>query len=350
MRILMHYTVLKRGGNNPPVRNVREGRHDTLDVQETLLQKIDELQKTITVLTKQNEEYRVLVETKDLKDVNQDYKDRLFKFIFGNPENKQWTLALYNAVNGTTYTDPEEIHFNTIGNAVYLRMRNDVSFIVDFEMNLWEHQSTYNPNMPMRFLIYAGRLYEKYIATSDYYQYSPTIQPVPRPVCLCFYNGKKEQPESKVEKLSEAYEGIGDIEVQVTMLNINYGKNQKLMEACEPLKEYAWLVDAVRRHQSEKMDLDSAVDAALDEMSDEFVIKAFLLENRAEVKSMFLTEYNEAKVMEKERQEGANQERERVATDLLKEGGLTVSFIARISKLPEDTVRKLAKSMGVAVL
>lgn len=231
---------------------------------------------------------------------------------------------------------------------------------------MWEHQSSFNPNMPMRFFIYAGRLYEKYIAASDYYQYSSTLQPVPRPVCLCFYNGTKEQPESQVLMLSDAYEGEGDIEVKVTMLNINYGKNQQLMDACEPLKEYAWLVDAVRRHQSEKMDLDAAVDTALDEMPDAFVIKPFILENKAEVKSMFLTEYNEEKVMEKERQEGRQEGRlegrlegakqkeaevrEQVATDLLKEGGMSASFIARISRLSEEAVRKLAKALGVAVL
>lgn len=142
------------------------------------------------------------------------------------------------------------------------------------------------------------------------------------------------------------------------MLNINYGKNQQLMDACGPLKEYAWLVDAVRRHQSEKMDLDAAVDAALDEMPEAFVIKPFILENKAEVKSMFLTEYNEEKVLEKERQEGrqegAKQKeaevREQVATDLLKEGGMSASFIARISRLSEEAVRKLAKALGVAVL
>lgn len=79
-----------------------------------------------------------------------------FEFIFGNPENRQWTLSLYNAVGGTNYTDPDEIQFNTIGDAVYMRMKNDISFIIAFEMNLWEHQSTFNPNMPMRFFIYAG--------------------------------------------------------------------------------------------------------------------------------------------------------------------------------------------------
>ena len=142
------------------------------------------------------------------------------------------------------------------------------------------------------------------------------------------------------------------------MLNINYGKNQHMMDACEPLKEYAWLVDAVRRHQSERMDLDAAVDAALDEMTDEYVIKTFLLENRAEVKSMFLTEYNEEKVMEKERQEGLREGRQEgrqernieVASDMLKAGGMSVSFIAQISRLSEEAVRKLASTLGIAIL
>jgi len=113
-------------------------------------------------------------------------------------------------------------------------------------------------------------------------------------------------------------------------------------------------VDAVRRHQSEKMDLDAAVDAAIQEMPDEYVIKPFIIANRAEVKDMFLTEYNEEKVMEKEREEGARlkeaEVNERVATDLLKEGGQTISFISKISRLSEDSVRKLAQSLGIAVL
>ena len=228
-----------------------------------------------------------------------------------------------------------------------------------------EHQSSFNLNMPMRFFIYGGRLYEKYITASDYYQYSSMLQPVPRPACVCFYNGTKEQPERQVLRLSDAYEGEGDIEVKVTMLNINYGKNQHMMDDCEPLKEYAWLVDAVRRHQSEKMNLDAAVDAALDEMPNEYVIKTFLMENRAEVKSMFLTEYNEEKIMEKERQEGRREGRREgqqegrregrqernieVASDMLKAGGMSVSFIAQISRLSEEAVRNLASTLGIAI-
>lgn len=268
------------------------------DTVENLLQKIEDLKNQNLDLKKQIDEYQ------KPKNTNREYKDRLFKYIFGNPENREWTLSLYNAINGTDYTDPDKIRFNTIDEAVYMGMRNDVSFIIAAEMNLWEHQSSFNPNMPMRFLDYANKLYEKYMATSDYYLYSSTLQKIPRPVCICFYNGKKEEPDRQVLKLSQAYEGEGDIEVTVTMLNINHGKNKKLMEACKPLSEYAWLVDAVRRHQDEKMNLDAAVDASLDEMPDSFVIKSFLIGNRAEVKSMLLTEYNEEKVMQKERQEG----------------------------------------------
>ena len=272
--------------------------------EENLLQKIGELERTVSALKEQNEEFRFFEERKEKNNVRKEYKDRLFKFIFGNPDNKQWSLSLYNAMNGTDYTDPDAIWFNTIDDAVYMGMKNDVSFIVCFEMNLWEHQSKFNPNMPMRFFLYAGRLYEKYIATSDYYQYSSLLQPVPRPVCVCFYNGTQEQPERQMLKLSDAYNGEGDIEVRVTMLNINYGKNQKLMDACEPLKEYAWLVDTVRQNQSEKMELDAAVDAAINEMPDNYMIKPFLNANRSEVKNMFLTEYDEKKVLEMERQEG----------------------------------------------
>ena len=320
-------------------------------------QRINNLEQTVSILKEQSEEYRYAGESRENRDAKKDYKDRLFKFIFGNPENRAWTLSLYNAVNNTNYEDPSEIQFNTIGDAVYMRMKNDVSFIIASEMNLWEHQSTFNPNMPMRFFLYAGRLYEKYITASDYYIYSSSLQSIPKPVCICFYNGRKDQPESQVLKLSDAWAGEGDIEVRVAMLNINFGKNQKLMEACQPLYEYAWLVDAVRRHQSEKMDLNAAVDATIDEMPDAYMIKKFLIENRAEVKSMFLTEYNEEKVLEKEREEGRMEGRKEgreerdleIAAKLIKEGGLSASFISRISDLSVDAVRSLAKSMGTVV-
>lgn len=187
------------------------------ELNEILMERIEKLERRNNVLERQVESYKAQVKSKEKNDVQREYKDRLFKFIFGNPENREWTLSLYNALNGTDYANSADIKFNTIGDAVYMRMKNDISFIVAFEMNLWEHQSTFNPNMPMRFLIYGGRLYEKYIMTSDYYLYSSVLQAVPRPTCLCFYNGRKEQGEKTILKLSDAYGGDGDIEVRVNL-------------------------------------------------------------------------------------------------------------------------------------
>ncbi|MBR0168626.1 MAG: hypothetical protein IJQ08_08125 [Synergistaceae bacterium] len=277
--------------------------------------------------------------------VNDEHKDRVFKFLFGNPENKHWTLSLYNAVNGSSYGDPEAIQFNTIEDAVYLGMKNDASFIILNELNLWEHQSTFNPNMPMRFFLYAAKLYEKYIASSEYYAYSSVLQSIPRPKCICFYNGTKEQPERVVLKLSDAFGGDGDIEVKVTMLNINYGKNRKLMEACEPLREYAWLVDSIRQKQKMLKDLELAVDKAIEEMPEEFVIRGFLLSNKAEVKGMFLTEYDQDKVLAQERREVERMTYEQVAVDMLKER-LPIALIAKISRLSEEVIQGLAQTLN----
>ena len=277
--------------------------------------------------------------------VNDEHKDRVFKFLFGNPDNRAWTLELYNAINGSSYDNPDDIQFNTIDDAVYLGMKNDVSFIIVDALHLWEHQSTYKPNMPMRFFIYAAKLYEKYIACSDYYPYSSMLQPAPRPKCVCFYNGTTSQPERKILRLSEAFGGEGDIEVLVTMLNINYGKNMTLMAACEPLSEYAWLVETIRRNQKVMINLEAAIDAAIEKMPDEFVIKKFLLQNKAEVKGMFLTEYDQNKVLAQERREVEY----RVATDMLKKN-LPLALIAEISKLSEDVIKSIAQSLGISVV
>ncbi len=239
-------------------------------------------------------------------------------------------------------------------------MKNDVSFIILNEMNLWEHQSSFNPNMPMRFFIYGCKLYEKYTETSDYFKFSSRLQPLPKPKCLCFYNGTVEQPERLEMKLSEAFGSEADIEVKVHMLNINYGKNRELMETCQPLREYAWLVEKVRERQRELKNFEAAVDAAISEMPDSFVIKKFLISNQAEVKGMFLAAYDEEKDRAKALKEQEmlikeaelnteNSIRESLATDMLLDGKPLMEIL-KYSKLSEDKIRQLAESLSVAVI
>ena len=236
---------------------------------------------------------------------NREHKDRLFKFIFGNRQNLEWTLSLYNAVNGTDYTDTADIRLTTIEDVVYMGMRNDVSFLVGDTMSFYEQQSSYNPNMPMRYLIYVGMVYSKYIESTDNYnQYSHTLQKAPAPKCVCFYNGTADKDDRIVLRLTDAFDGESDVEVNVLMININYGHNKELLENCKPLHEYSWFVDKIREKQKILNSLEDAVDASIDEMNDSFLIKPFLLENKAEVKRMCITEYDEEKTFAAQRKEG----------------------------------------------
>ena len=147
------------------------------------------INRSVIVLNNQNDSLYI--------NVNREHKDRLFKFIFGNPENKAWTLSLYNAINGSSYDNPDDIKFTTIEDVVYMKMKNDVSFLVSGEMNFYEQQSTFNPNMPMRFFIYAGMVYAKYVENSrNYHRYSSELQKAPTPKCICFYNGSANKEES----------------------------------------------------------------------------------------------------------------------------------------------------------
>jgi hypothetical protein len=233
---------------------------------------------------------------------NVQYKDRLFNFLFGSEENKAWTLSLYNAVNGSNYSDPSAIEITTIKEVMYLGMHNDTSFLIFDEMDLYEQQSSYNPNMPLRLMQYAGNLYEKYIKQRNLNKYGNTLIKLPVPKLVVFYNGTSDQPEEKTLKLSDSFpEGSDpDIEVRVRMINVNYGKNPRLMEACKPLAEYSWLVAEVRKNNTTKDEegASSAIDQAITAMPDDFLIKPFLEAHRAEVKGMLLAEYNEAETME----------------------------------------------------
>ena len=239
---------------------------------------------------------------------NVQYKDRLFSFLFGSEENKAWTLSLYNAVNGSSYDDPNEIEITTIKEIMYLGMRNDVSFLISDEMNLYEQQSTYNPNMPLRMMQYTGNLFEKYIKQRNLNKYSSKRLRLPVPKLIVFFNGTSEQPDELILRLSDSFpEGSkSDIEANVRMLNVNYGKNKDLMDSCRPLMEYSWLVAEVRRNNEAKNEegMSSAIDQAISAMPDDFLIKPFLEAHRLEVKGMLLEEYNETEVMELFKEEG----------------------------------------------
>lgn len=178
-----------------------------------------------------------------------DYKDRVFRMIF---KEKREFLELYNAMNGTAYERTEDLTVTTLENAVYMGMRNDVSFLLYDQLTLYEHQATVNPNMPLRDLFYVADIYSNLTKDKDLYS-SKKIR-LPRPKFVVFYNGTEKAGEKNVLRLSEAFaqgEGEADLELKVLVLNINPGFNQALMEKCRTLREYMIFVSRVRRYSQE---------------------------------------------------------------------------------------------------
>ena len=229
--------------------------------------------------------------------VSREHKDRLFNFIFGRPENKKWTLSLYNAVNGSSYEDETEIEFNTLEEYLYVHMKNDTSFLFVGYLSLYEHQSTYNPNMPLRMMQYISAVYDGYISSNDLDKYGEELLQIPTPKLVVFYNGTKDEPDEKILKLSDSFSEStrknADIEVKVRMININYGRNKELMEACRPLYEYSWFIQTIRELRKRLKDIGEATGKALTVMPDDFILKPFLVEHMAEVSNMLSEELQE---------------------------------------------------------
>ncbi len=228
--------------------------------------------------------------------INRENKDRLFNFIFGRKENQKWTLQLYNAVNHSNYRKPDEIKFNTLDNFLYVSMKNDTSFIFAGCMNLFEHQSTYNPNMPLRLMQYIAQLYDRYIAENKLDKYGKTLIELPVPRLVVFYNGEDSIQDEVTLRLSDSFDERlrkkSDIEVTVKMLNINAGHNKELMGACKPLSEYSWFVERIKQNNITNS-LEDSVTLAIQAMPDSFEIKAFLKAHMAEVNNMLQMEYQE---------------------------------------------------------
>lgn len=288
---------------------------------------------------------------KDMKEnsatVNRKYKDRLFRLIFNN---KKDLLDLYNAVNGTGYTNEEELIINTIDDVVYMGIKNDLSFIVRGTLNLYEHQSTVNKNMPLRGFLYISDVIQGLVETQGLDIYGSSQIKLPAPRYLVFYNGTQKQPDRLDMFLSEAFEPKDKnpgLEFRATMLNINLGHNHELKEKCKRLKEYAEFVDSIRREQKSGKSLKEAVETAETDCISRGVLSDILTKNRGEVLDVILTEYNEKRHIDNEKrlslEEGLEEGLERgiraFILDNLEEGikrGRIIEKLQRHFELTED--------------
>ena len=229
--------------------------------------------------------------------IRNDHKDRLFRKLFGDPSNKESLLSLYNALNDRNYTDTNELQITTIEDVIYMGIKNDISCIIDDYMCLIEHQSTYDPNMPLRGFFYFGKLYDKYMSLSKLRFSTKTKIKIPTPQYFVLYNGEDRKIPDRIEmKLSDSFEhpdNSGNFEWTATLININYGMNEKIMKACRMLEEYSICIAEIRKELKETTDAEASITKAVDTCIKTGILKDFLITHKAEVIGMFLTEYNE---------------------------------------------------------
>lgn len=138
-----------------------------------------------------------LVRTTHHYSANRSHKDTVFRDLFGTQEHKANTLSLYNALSGKNYDDPDLLEFTTLDDVLYMSVKNDISFLIDDTMILWEHQSTHNPNMPLRGLTYFARLYTAWVERQDRSIYGHTLIELPTPRYFVFFVGEEDRPDKE---------------------------------------------------------------------------------------------------------------------------------------------------------
>ena len=257
--------------------------------------------------------------SKHAQKINRSYKDSLFRFVFAEKKN---LLELYNAINGSHYENTEDLEVNTLEDVLYLGVKNDLSFLLGSSMNLYEHQSTWNENMPLRGLFYFSELYQNYLKAEGL-RLTGTgrrlLLPLPR--YIVFYNGTKEEPDEAQLLLSDSFPEpkggeLPALECRAQVLNINSGHNQEIMKRCHRLKEYSEFIGEIRRRLQSGLKLEDAVEQGIEVCIRRGVLSDILSRSKMEVRKMLLTEYDE----KAEREYLRKQSREEGLEEGLQEG------------------------------
>ena len=281
---------------------------------------------------------------KEQPTANRNYKDTVFRMLFSDRKN---LLSLYNAVSGSHYDDPEKLEIITLENAIYMGMKNDLAFIIGTDLFLYEHQSTYSPNMPLRDLFYISSEYQKLVDHKSLY--SSCLLKVPAPQFIVFYNGTEKKKDHWVNHLSEAFENLSGepkLELEVLTLNINEGHNEELMEQCQTLREYAQYVACVRRYAKE-FELNEAVKLAVDKCIRNNILSEFLRKNKAEVIAMSIFEYDEKAVRQVYYEDGLQAGRkDGIKTgilNMLRAKKYSLEEISEVFQVPVEEIEQIKK-------
>ena len=237
-------------------------------------------------------------------DGNRQYKDSLFCFLFGKEERKEYTLALYNMFNETDYTDLDDLKIMTLDNVLFINYRNDVACMIDPNViNLWEEQSSWNPNMGLRFFMYLSAEWSKYLYMTRQDPSHNSLCTVPWPNCIVLFNGPDDWPAEKemsiLDNLSKTMpKKYTNVDLKYWVYNVNVKTMHVLFGKCRPLYEYSWMISKVQEYTREHMyekkneNLTYAIQRMIDEIPEEFEVYELMHAQRQEVVSMIFTEFD----------------------------------------------------------
>lgn len=263
---------------------------------------------------------------------NKEYKSDVFSMLL---QDKKRAMEIYNAINGTDYDDPELVEMTTLDDKSFsLTVRNDASFILDANLSLYEHQSTYCPNMPLRDLLYFASIIQKQIKAQKRDIYGGRILKIPVPHFVVFYNGKEDAPDQYDLRLSDAFEKETknpEIELVCHVYNINNGKNVPLLSKCQTLREYMYFVDMVQKNNEISGNLEDAIEKAINQCMEENVLRDFLAQHREEVMHVMTLDYTFERRLEMQRAE-AIEDGERIGKEIGKEEKLSEQIRKKIQK------------------
>ena len=290
------------------------------------------------------------------------FRDTLFRSIYSGKDDrsKRWLLSLYNALSGKNYTDISALEITTIDDVIYVTMKNDLSFLINSEMHLFEQQSTVNPNMPLRGLLYFAQLYQKEVAKRKLDIFGRSRIKIPSPKFVVFYNGTQEQDDIVKYRLSDLFEvsdSSGEFEWTATVININKNHNESLQKKCESLYHYCVFVDRVKANLDKKMEPEDAINEAVDFAIKGNFLDGYFKEQRMNIVGNLLTEFNQEDYDRNRRAEGyedgyddgraigrSEGERQNAianAKNLLSETDLSPEKIAKCCSLPLEQVLAL---------
>ena len=285
-------------------------------------------------------EEATISENVDTPLANREIKDGVFRLLFGEPEN---AAELYHALTEIECS-PDEIQIITITTTISGKQKNDLAFVVRGKaLVVGEHMSSPYANMPVRFLMYTGQLYEKWIKMKDEekFLYRKTLYKVPTPEFVVFYNGADEKPEKETLRLSDAFEtnpdgNLGCLKLEVPVYNINKGMNKELFGKSGKLAQYAEFIAKVREFNKLYDDYTQAVREAANYCIANGILADFLREQGGKIVSILAAEYD----VEVAKRVSADERAEEIAKEMLQDGE-SIEKIIRYTKLSTEVITQL---------